>query len=135
MSTRPIVDRLMVAQHNLCFHCNIVMQPRKGGQPSAQQWTREHVFPKCRHPGMSNNFVLAHRTCNTKRGDRMPTDAEIDRARAIYQRMNMTPFIPADEENIAKSRAATDRSLRSKSFFYEDGMIKPVTSCRSSHKG
>lgn len=119
-----IVEKLRRAQGNLCFHCAAPMEERKGRHLSRLGWTREHIFPRHKYPGMIHNIVLAHYSCNTRRGGRMPTQVEIDRTIALYKMMSMTAFIPADEEAIARSVAANHQ--RFTRFYWENGKIKPL---------
>lgn len=96
------LKRLMRAQDGKCFHCDLMMawKPAPGTKSSkkSQGVTREHVFPHASTgKGLIYNIVLAHGSCNGKRGDRQPTPIEIAKAAAIYRVMGLEPFVPKAE--------------------------------------
>lgn len=81
-------QRVYLAQHGLCFHCQQPMlmasaQKKKSGQYNLG-WTREHVIPRSKG-GKSNrnNIVLAHMKCNSARGNADPTPDMLKRAKEI----------------------------------------------------
>lgn len=59
--------------------------------------TREHVYPRAMRLALHHNIVLAHPNCNSRRGSRAPTEEEIAKTIAIYQRMGYAAFITRDE--------------------------------------
>lgn len=65
--------RLLAQQDGRCFYCAVVL--------TAQFGTIDHLMPTSK--GGDNhhlNKVCACRTCNKAKGDRMPTEAEMQRA-------------------------------------------------------
>ncbi|MGQ9365717.1 HNH endonuclease [Azospirillum sp. ST 5-10] len=65
-----------VAQGGRCFYC---------GEPVGRQATFDHLIPQA-YGGVDSpgNVVLAHRRCNQKKGDRLPTPEEVERL--LHQR-------------------------------------------------
>jgi hypothetical protein len=61
------VMELYRLQGGLCFHCRQPMLPT-AAQRNDRGWTREHVVPRSEGGKNGRNLVLAHRTCNMKRG-------------------------------------------------------------------
>ncbi|HYD98564.1 MAG TPA: HNH endonuclease [Alphaproteobacteria bacterium] len=68
---RDLLLRLEIAQGGRCFYC---------AEPVGAKATFDHVIPQAfggtDDPG---NIVLAHRRCNQRKGDRLPTGEEIER--------------------------------------------------------
>lgn len=79
---RGAVDRLWQAQNGCCFHCGKPM--KKGGGNHPLRRSREHLIPQSRGGNGKPVIVLAHRSCNSARGNPEPTEDEIVRAEAIY---------------------------------------------------
>jgi hypothetical protein len=77
-----LVDRLWVAQNGCCFHCGRPMLFGQSQHPA--RWSREHLYPQSRRGEGTNKIVLAHRSCNSARGNPEPTDDELDCADALY---------------------------------------------------
>lgn len=96
-------NALLDLQNGLCFHCN---KPMIGGYEGPA--TREHIFPRVRHgkkrgEGIANcptalegyvklPWVLAHSTCNNKRGKQRPTPDEIQRALILWDMLSVNPW-------------------------------------------
>lgn len=85
---RFVHARLYVAQKGRCFHCAAMMEPYPSRTPgtgalAANGWTREHVIPLSAGGINVGNVVLAHRPCNTARGNSEPTPEMIAKAIAI----------------------------------------------------
>lgn len=96
MLTRRFVDDLYRVQEGKCFHCGeeMVWGNNWRRMKNKLHWSKEHVYPRKTHRGINNNIVLAHRSCNTARGHRPPTDDEIERTKKIYAAMNLVAFQP-----------------------------------------
>ena len=72
MPVGPDDYRLMdVLQGGLCFYC---------GEPVGAKATFDHLIPLA-YGGLdaAPNVVLAHRRCNQRKADRLPTAEEIER--------------------------------------------------------
>lgn len=72
MPVSPDDARLMdVLQGGRCFYC---------GEPVGAKATFDHLIPQA-YGGIDDpaNVVLAHRRCNQRKGDRLPTIDELDR--------------------------------------------------------
>lgn len=58
------------------------------------RWSREHLYPRCRYLAGSPEravIVLAHRSCNTARGNADPTPDELTRHRRLSGRAGLRP--------------------------------------------
>jgi hypothetical protein len=102
-----ILDLILEAQGNLCFHCDKPMMPPGMEAPRGKQRNREHVYPRARHRWLVNNQVWAHERCNTLRGSKPPTAAMIAKAKALYAVLGLTAFLNtrADKAGYAKEQA------------------------------
>ncbi|WP_042446055.1 HNH endonuclease [Azospirillum sp. B510] len=72
MPVTPDDARLMdVQQGGRCFFCD---------KPVGETATFDHLIPQA-YGGIDDpaNIVLAHRRCNQRKGDRLPTAEELDR--------------------------------------------------------
>lgn len=122
-----MVCALFALQNGLCFHCNKSMIFLRGaGAPKGLLATREHIFPaSSTGKFLHHNIVLAHSSCNNKRGDRAPTEDEINRTKELYKAMGVDPFIP-DSVYVSESdfaRKANERESYYKSK-YKAGEFK-----------
>lgn len=72
------------AQRGRCFYCGKFMAGRKA--------TRDHLVPRCKGTTLNLNMVVCCEPCNLKKGCRMPTQREMDKARAIYASMGIPAF-------------------------------------------
>ena len=86
-----LVNRLWVVQSGRCFHCGEAMLMGVASN-HGRGWSREHIFPVSRGGRNAGNVVLAHRKCNSARGNPEPSEDEIERARAIFAVMGLAPF-------------------------------------------
>jgi 5-methylcytosine-specific restriction endonuclease McrA len=86
------IKRLYDAQGGRCFHCGgyMVWGPAAAHYQDLG-WTREHVYPKTGH-NRPNNIVLAHSPCNSRKGSRLPTPAEIEKTVKIYAVLGIVAF-------------------------------------------
>jgi len=78
-----LIHQLWLAQGGLCFHCGEPMLKHVPGN-YFKRWTREHLWPRSKFPTEYGSIVLAHKACNNARRDQLPTNAELDRAAALY---------------------------------------------------
>ena len=79
--------RLMdVLQGGRCFYC---------GEPAGAKATFDHLIPRA-YGGADDpaNIVLAHRRCNQRKGDRLPTTEEIERLVAQRRRSRLGVWPP-----------------------------------------
>lgn len=87
----PNYRLLYLAQEGRCFYCDTDIVPRQQGagqrKPKARDWTRDHLLPKRDGFDANDNTVLACSSCNSRKGHRAPTAAEIERYKALEQRM------------------------------------------------
>ena len=88
--------RLFVAQGGMCFHCGTTMKKRaalnsKRSGRRNDGYTREHLVPKSKGGGNGENVVLAHKSCNLKKGEQMPTANEVSRAKRIHEQAKSLP--------------------------------------------
>lgn len=60
------VARLWTAQSGHCFHCGLPMHAYR--TQDGLRWSREHIYPRSIYG--RGVIVLAHRSCNSVRGDR-----------------------------------------------------------------
>lgn len=87
MPVSPEDTRLMdVLQGGRCFYC---------GEPIGAKATFDHLIPQA-YGGADEpaNVVLAHRRCNQKKGDRLPTPEEIERLIAERRRSRLGVWPP-----------------------------------------
>lgn len=81
LAARIPQSQLLRAQGRKCFYC---------GRPlTEKQATRDHLFPRALGRDLALNKVMACRKCNCKKGCRLPTQEELDRARALYAGLGM----------------------------------------------
>lgn len=76
------VSALFVAQDGCCYLC---AEPFNGESP-----TIEHVHPRSRGGRSSSNILLAHGTCNVRKGNRLPTILELEYLRRINAKLDPT---------------------------------------------
>lgn len=76
-NVRPMKDVLWEAQGGMCWICGHRMV--LGGRQHGRIATFDHVFPKSKFRAMGDVGIvlLAHRDCNARRGDPMPSDDEL----------------------------------------------------------
>lgn len=86
-----LVNRLWVVQSGRCFHCGEAMLMRVASN-HGRGWSREHIYPVSRGGRNAGNVVLAHRKCNSARGNPEPSEDEIERALAIFAVLGLAPF-------------------------------------------
>ena len=94
---RPLLtDLLYKAQEGKCFHCLGLMHRTNDSFSPWFGWTREHIFARANGgKGLANNVVLAHKTCNNRRGHRWPTDVEVVRTVRLYEQIDRVAFVNA----------------------------------------
>ena len=104
--------RLYKAQHGNCFHCGLPMEPnpaRKRNNGSyTKGWTREHVIPKAHGGKNKNNVVLAHTTCNGKRGMNTLSKKNQARALAIIKEANEYHFKKDQPDGLGTNTKSAD---------------------------
>ena len=61
---------LLAAQDHVCYLCS---DPFTRDDPPS----RDHVHPRSRRGGEEGNILLAHDSCNGRKGDRLPTPREL----------------------------------------------------------
>lgn len=86
-----VVARLWTVQQGACFHCGELML-NSGSSNHGLYWSREHVYPRSRNGSTYGNVVLAHRKCNSARGNPEPSEEELARARLIIAAVGQEPF-------------------------------------------
>lgn len=84
-----LVRKLYIAQEGRCSLCGTPMlaECAKGGRVNGGGYTEEHVVPTSKGGGRTGNILLAHASCNHKKGDRAPTAEEIALLVAVYMRV------------------------------------------------
>ena len=87
----PLIVRLWDVQNGACFHCGEPML-NTGESNHGHHWSREHIYPRSRNGSTYGNVVLAHRRCNSMRGNAAPSEEEIERARLIIAAVGEIPF-------------------------------------------
>lgn len=75
---------LFWAQNQKCFYCGNHMKPN--------DVTRDHLYPKCQGRELVLNCVICCKKCNHAKADRMPTYAELTRARRLYVSLGCPAF-------------------------------------------
>lgn len=70
-SARKLFEQLSEAQGGVCYLCHEAFSddPLSG--------SLDHVVPQSKGGGDSGNLLAAHKTCNGRKSDRMPTDDEL----------------------------------------------------------
>lgn len=81
-------DTIRKRQKNRCFYCNECFALGK-----QRQETKDHLFPKHLGFKMIGNTVLACYACNQRKGDRLPTLAEILKAWHVVYKDSPRTFI------------------------------------------
>lgn len=68
-------DRLYKLQNGRCFYCQTMLGnfPFEDRNKKRLGWTKDHFLPKCLGYGLTGNSVLACRTCNSRKGDMIPS--------------------------------------------------------------
>lgn len=86
MSSDVIALMVFVAQEGRCFHCDSEFAGKGIGKKNNKplHWTRDHVKLASQGYGKAFNIVLACGSCNMKRANRPPTEAELARAIEIF---------------------------------------------------
>ena len=89
MSNDVIALMVFVAQEGRCFHCDEEFIGKGHGPDNLKprRWTRDHLRLRSHGHGSSFNIVLACGSCNSKRGNRPPTDEELVRAQGIFRKV------------------------------------------------
>jgi 5-methylcytosine-specific restriction endonuclease McrA len=80
----PLVQAMAAAQGGACFLCG---EPLRFDADGPQQPTFEHVVPRSRGGGNSKNRLIAHRSCNLRKGSRMPNGCELILLDAVNARL------------------------------------------------
>lgn len=87
MPVTPDDARLMdVQQGGRCFFCD---------GPVGEKATFDHLIPQA-YGGIDDpaNVVLAHRRCNQRKADRLPTHEELDRFFALRRSSRLGVWLP-----------------------------------------
>jgi hypothetical protein len=84
-----LVAILCACQDGRCFYCGHEFSgpPRQGRGRRPSQWSKDHLWPKRAGGQSTRNIVLACNHCNTEKGDRVPTQDEVDRASVLFERV------------------------------------------------
>ena len=81
---------LYVVQRGRCFICGGPMLPTRATKlPDGQYdngWNRDHVIPKKRGGVGNRNIALTHVKCNSRKGDKMPSEGMIKRCRTNWKK-------------------------------------------------
>jgi 5-methylcytosine-specific restriction endonuclease McrA len=81
MYLKPRIRKLIKEQSNRCFYCDLPFSTLKiVAKNKYQLYTLDHFIPKVK--GGSNqalNLVLCCKRCNNKKGDRLPTNEEVEK--------------------------------------------------------
>lgn len=78
-------DKLFKRQNGRCFYCGEPMKKQRFKKIVAEDgYTVDHFVPKSLGGNSGGNKVLCHNKCNSRKGNRLPTDAEIDHFMVIY---------------------------------------------------
>jgi hypothetical protein len=89
------IKMLFQAQDGLCFLCDQAMLLERGEQdPHGLVVSKEHVYPighPMRRTHDGHGVVLSHADCNSERGPRWPTEAEVEKAKQIHARLGEIP--------------------------------------------
>jgi hypothetical protein len=86
-----VIKALFGIQRGLCFWCGGEMLRGRAQQRDRRRgWSREHIVPRRQAPrgGLHGNTVLAHPACNTARGDRPPSLADVARGLDIQAQLD-----------------------------------------------
>ncbi|WP_374139434.1 HNH endonuclease [Sphingomonas sp.] len=76
VTQNPRVARLLAVQGDRCALCGKVMSiTRSAASPQAA--SVDHVTPRAKGGARFRNSLLAHRSCNSVKGDRMPYPCEL----------------------------------------------------------
>lgn len=103
---RAILSALFDAQNGCCPYCLQKLPPMRTvrDQRNPMRPTLDHVMPTGEGgPNRRGNFLAAHARCNTAKGNRFPTPAELEtlgRINAIlrWPSIDLQPWtIPADD--------------------------------------
>ncbi len=72
---------LFIAQKGRCFYCEMPMAQERYGSGKKKGYTVDHFIPKILKMGkhLKYNHVLAHRSCNGRKGHELPTDNQISK--------------------------------------------------------
>lgn len=102
---RSVMDRVWEAQGKCCSLCGDKMVPAHRYDIN-RGWSLDHVRPRSHGYTREGNVLLAHKSCNNRKGDRAPTGCEIVLLEA------------------ANARFGWDEPIRHGS--YSDGVIGPT---------
>ncbi len=81
LKTSHIYER----QNGKCFYCGKgISKRRTGSSYSLRGQTADHFFPQSKNNKLFGNKVLCCYECNQDKGDRDPTDEEINRFIKLY---------------------------------------------------
>lgn len=86
-----------------CYICQQQLSVRR------DDWNWDHIIPRVHGTDTlgksvtSGNTMPTHRSCNSDKGDRMPTEEELSRARAAYAQAGLRFFDQDPEEFYRKS--------------------------------
>jgi hypothetical protein len=103
---RRMLLKLAEAQNNQCFHCqDLMLLPdldtlyRTDERNDERVASYDHLLPKSKGGRGGFNLVIAHRGCNSKRGQEIPTGDEIARLDALNE--NRKHFFSATRGHIS----------------------------------
>lgn len=69
-------ESFVILFNSKCFYCD------KGYKES--EFDKDHLVPKSKGGRGSVNYVLSCKKCNKSKGDRMPTQEELNKAKLIW---------------------------------------------------
>lgn len=82
----PLRDTLYRLQEKRCYLCDQRLA-RKAGRRGRSKWSIDHVRPKRAGASRTRNALLAHESCNIRKGGRQPYPCEILFLDAINERL------------------------------------------------
>lgn len=108
-TTRKYIFRAFMGR---CFYCVCEL--------SESRFTVDHQIPKCKGGrNHRDNLVLACGTCNTTKGDRMPTPNELERANGIRKAYDSRPANaePIRDPWIAQMEEKIEQAIKPNSIY------------------
>lgn len=107
------VRRLFELQAGKCFYCQGEMTSEsyaKGTSPRG--WTRDHFIPVVLGGQTNHNIVLAHLKCNTRKGDALPMQDDVERFLQLHGeklRSLISARLLKGQQGVAKRRSEARR--------------------------
>lgn len=93
---RSLMERMIDAQQGRCILCWTMIDMEADFDPSAPaKPSFDHVLPRSLGGANEGNRLIAHRHCNTDKGNRRPTGCELVWLAAVNARLAPAAEIPA----------------------------------------